>query len=458
MKKFLVRMVIYFCSFIVIVGGVGFVGFNSSQKSFWGAIREDSTPPLEGLNKPQHDPQKPTVAILLGNEITEGLDFTIPFEMFSRTGAFNVYAVAADNKVKSLSGGVDIVPHYTFKELDELLGKKSPDIITIPYITMYRKGSYEPLRQWILQHSNTTFLSICAGSGNLAATGLLDGKSAATHWQTYSALTRQYPNVDWVNGQRYVISDKNIVSSAGISSGIDAVLYMISQKLGEPAAEKVAKDLKYPSYHFLKNPTVEPFNMDWKFSTYLLNNAFQWSKKKIGAMLYNGMEEMALASVFDIYSDSGTTKVFSFSNSGAPIVTKHGLTLVPRYTTSNVPKLDKMIVPGTEAKTLVMETLRDWEEKDIAKEFQFVHSDSIDKFIFEVQLEDLAKQEDIETARHAVKRLEYRADDVQLEGKAFPYETYGNLLLTIMIAMLVAMFLDRRVSKINKATPLNKTV
>ncbi|MDF2962137.1 MAG: glutamine amidotransferase [Paenibacillus sp.] len=444
MKKFLLRLVVYLCSFVVFVGGVGAFGYIGSQKDFYGALRHEPVPSLQGLEKPEYDPKKPTVAVLLGSETTEGLDFMIPYEMLSRTGAFNVYAVAADNNVKSLTGGLDVVPHYSLKEMDQLLGK-SPDIIAIPFMTIYEKAAYEPIREWLLQHSDTTLLSICAGAGNLAATGLLNGKPAATHWQSYGDLSRLYPEVNWKRDRRYVLPDKNIVSSAGVSSGIDAVLYVISQKLGEPIAAKIAKEMNYPSYHFLQDPKVDPFYIDLRFATYVLNNAYQWNKKKAGTLLYNGMEEMALASVFDIYSDSGTTKVFSISSSDAPIVTKHGLRLLPRYTVSNAPKLDKLIVSGTQAKSLAAEDIKNWNQKGNTKELQFVHSDSKDRFIFEVQLEDLAKQEDLQTASHAVKRLEYRADDIHLEGKPFPLETYGNLFLSALIAVLAAFIIDRRV-------------
>ncbi|MFC3885097.1 hypothetical protein ACFOU2_17135 [Bacillus songklensis] len=57
--------------------------------------------------------------------------------------------------------------------------------------------------------------------------------------------------------------------------------------------------------------------------------------------------------------------------------------------------------------------------------------------------EDLAKQEGLFTAKHAVKRLEFRANDIHLE-KTFPLETYGNVLLTGLLALLVAFCIDRR--------------
>ncbi len=440
MKKVFLRLIVYVMSFILFVGGIGVLGFFRSQKDFYLTVRQEPIPSLQGLEKPAYDPKKQTIAVLLGNETTEGSDFSIPYELFSRTEAFNVYAVASDNQVRTLTGGLDVVPHYSFNEMDQLLGK-SPDLIVIPFMTMQDEKKYEPIRAWIQKHAKTTFLTICGGSGNLAATGLLKGKSAASHWQNMVFFPKQFPETKWVDDQRYV-HDGNVVSSAGVSSGIDAVLYMISQKVGEPMAAKIAKEMKYPSYHFVQNPKMDPFDFDLR--TYIMNNAFQWNKTKAGVLLYNGVEEMALASVFDIYADTGTTNVLAISSTEHPVVTKHGLNLIARYVISKAPQLDKLIVPGREAKNLAADDVKQWNENGSAKEVQFVHSDSPDRFIFEVQLEDLAKQEDLLTAEHSVRRLEFRANDIHLEGKAFPLETYSNMLLTSLLALLVAFYIDRR--------------
>jgi AraC family transcriptional regulator, transcriptional activator FtrA len=455
MKRLLVRLVVYVFIFVVFVGGVGFLGLIRSQKDFYAAVRQEPIPSLQGVEKPKYNPNKPTVAVLLGNETTEGSDFMIPYELFSRTGAFNVYAVASDNQVKSLTGGLDVIPHYSFKEMDKLLGK-SPDIIAIPFMTMGDEKKFQPVREWIQKHSKTNLLSICGGSGNLATTGLLKGRSVATHWQNglFGRIEKEYPETNWIWDQRY-IQDGNVVSSAGVSSGIDAVLYVISQRLGEPVAAKIAKEMNYPSYHFVKNPKMDPFDFDLR--TYTLNNAFQWNKKKAGVLLYNGVEEIALASVFDIYSDTGTTKVLPISKSQQPIVSKHGLNMLSRHLISNVPNLDKMIVPGREAKSLAAGDIKKWNEKGNTKEVQFVHSDSPDRFIFEVQLEDLAKQEDLLTAKHAVKRLEFRANDIHLEGKPFPLETYGNLLLVSLLSVLAAFYIDRRFITKKRTSKLKDT-
>ncbi|WCN36259.1 DJ-1/PfpI family protein [Aneurinibacillus uraniidurans] len=446
MKKVLLRLAVYIVSFVVFVGGVGFFQLSRSQNDFYGSVRHESVPSLQGVKVPPYNPNKPTVAVVLGGAgiVTEDFDFLIPYALFSMTGAYNVYAVAPDKNVKSLSGGLDVVPHYSYKELDTLVGK-SPDIIVVPFMPIVDEKEYQPTRAWIQQHSSskTTFLSICGGSGNLADAGLLKGKSATTHWQAMGPLSRKFTDTRWKEDVRYV-HDGNIVTSAGQSAGIDAVLHVISQKVGEPIAAKIAKEMNYPSYHFVKNPKVDPFRMDLKFATYILNGAFHWNKKQMGVLLYNGMDEIALSSIFDSYADTGTTQVLTVSSSDAPITTKHNLTIVARHQISNALELDKMIIPGGNAKSLAAADIKRWSQEGNAKETLFIHSDSPNRYAFEAPLEDLAKQEDLLTAKHAVKRFEYRSSNIHLEGKPLPLGTYGNMLLTSLLAFIVAFYIDRR--------------
>ncbi|KIL38990.1 DJ-1/PfpI family protein [Gordoniibacillus kamchatkensis] len=451
MKKLFLRLAVYILIFVVFIGGVGLYGFNRHQKDFYLNIRHEPVPSLQGANVPEYNLNKPTVAVVLADSMipTEDFDFLIPYTLLSMTDAYNVYAVAPDKNVKSLSGGIDVLPHYTYKELDNLLNK-SPDIIVVPYMPIVDEQKYQPTREWIRQHSGsktTTFLSICGGSQNLADAGLLKGKSATSHWQVLPILMKQYPDTHWKEDVRYV-HDGNTLTSAGQSAGIDAVLHLISQQLGEPVAAKISKEISYPSYRFVQNPKVDhPFYVDLKFATYWLNLGFHWSKKQMGVLLYNGMEELALSSIFDSYGDTGTTQILTVSSSNAPISTKHHLNILARHQISNAPKLDKMIIPGGDAKSLAAAEIRLWSEKGNAEETLLIHSDSPNRYVFEAPLEDLAKQEDLLTAKHAVKRFEYRANGIHLEGKPLPLGTYSDMLLTGLLALLVAFYLDRQFMK-----------
>ncbi|MFC5449351.1 DJ-1/PfpI family protein [Paenibacillus aestuarii] len=442
MKLFL-RMIIFVILFVIFFGGSGAYGYIHSNHGYWLPTRPTPMPALSNVSIPEHNPNKPTVAVLLSDPTTEVFDFMVPYEMFAMTESYNVYAVAPDKNVKTLSGGLDLLPHYSFDELDRLLGK-SPDLIVIPAMPMVDEAKYKPVREWIQKHADTKLISICAGGLNLADTGLLKGKEAITDWKSFDYHeTDKYPDTKWRRDVRYVV-DGNIVSSAALTSGIDAILYVISQQLGEPMAEKIAKELNYPFYSFVKNPQVDPYHVDRTELVFTLNQAFHWNKKSAGVLLYNGMDDGTLTTIFDTYAASGTTKLSTISDSQQPIVTKYHLNLVTRYQMTNAPKLDRLFVPGVEAETLAAADVKKWIEQGDHVAPEFIHSGSAGRFMFDAPLEDLAKQEDVLTAKYGAKRLEYRATHLNLKGNPFSYEAFSTPVLLILAALLITLWIDRR--------------
>ncbi len=365
--------------------------------------------------------------------------------MFALTGKYNVFSVAPDLGIKSLTGGLDVIPHYSFADMDQMLGK-SLDIIVIPFMPIMDEKKYAPVREWIRKHSSekTILLSICNGAENLANTGLLNGKSAATHWGDIGRLIKSYPEIQWVKDQRYV-SQGNIVSSAGLTSGMDATLYVISQQLGEAAAKQVANELQYPSYHYVNEPKMEPFTAGLSDITYILNQSYQWNKAKAGVLLYPGADELDLSAAFDTYGASGTTTTLTISREHQPIVTKHGLNLVARYQMNEVPSLSKMIVVGPQAETIAAEDIGQWKQLNNNTELLLLHKNMQGRFAMEPAFEDLSKQEDVMTAKFAAKRLEYRATDhLQLEGAHFSKESFGVPIILAVLSLLAGYFLNRR--------------
>ncbi|TVX96665.1 DJ-1/PfpI family protein [Cohnella terricola] len=442
--KAVLRIMIYLIVFVVVLGGTGAIGFIHTMNAGM-SVYDKTSPKLADVQVPKYEANKPTVAVLLANEVTEVFDFLVPYEMFAMTEAYNVYGVAPDRGIKSLTGGLDVVPHYSFEEMDAMLGR-NPDIIVIPFMPILDEKKYAPVREWIRKHSGakTTLISICNGAENLADTGLLNGKTAATHWGDINRLIKKYPDTQWVKDQRYV-PQGHIVSSAGLTSGIDATLYVISQQLGEAAAKKVAKEMNYPSYDYVTNPQMKPFVAGLSDITYVLNNAFQWNKVKAGVLLYNGADELDLSAAFDTYAASGTTITLTVSSTNEPIVTKHGLNLVARYQINNVPKLAKMIVVGADADAAAAEDINQWKNSGNNAKLLFLHRDAADRFAMDPAFEDLARQEDIQTAKFAAKRLEYRATDhLKLEGRSFSLEAFGIPILLGVLSLLVAFFIDRR--------------
>lgn len=442
--KTVFRIVIYVIVCVIVVGGAGAAGFIHTMNAGMSTY-DKSIPLFKNVELPEYEASKPTVAVLLANDVTEVFDFLVPYEMFAMTGGYNVYSVAPDREVKSLTGGLDVIPHYSFSELDAMLGK-SPDIIVIPYMPILNEEKYAPVRAWIQKHSGTetTLLSICNGAENLADTGLLNGKSAATHWGDINRLIGKYPDIQWVKDRRYV-PQGNIVSSAGLTSGIDATLYVIAQQLGEPSAAKVATEMNYPSYAYVNNPQMEPFVPGLSDITYVLNNAYQWNKVKTGVLLYNGVDELDLSAAFDTYSASGTTTTLTVSSVNEPIVTKHGLNLIARYQMKNVPKLAKMIVVGSDAETTASDDIKQWNNSGSSAKLLLLHHNAENRFAMDPAFEDLSNQEDVGTAKFAAKRLEYRATDhLKLEGNSFSLEAFGVPILLGALSLIITFFIDRR--------------
>ncbi|MEU0496167.1 DJ-1/PfpI family protein [Mycobacterium sp. NPDC006124] len=85
-------------------------------------------------------------------------------------------------------------------------------------------------------------VSICAGAFPLAATGLLDGRRAATHWKLARELAARFPRVA-VDAAALFVTDGTFVTSAGVTAGIDLALSLIEHDHGPAVARDVARDL-----------------------------------------------------------------------------------------------------------------------------------------------------------------------------------------------------------------------
>src|SRR6185436_15025681 len=110
-----------------------------------------------------------------------------------------------------------------------------PDIIVIPGQIMPGSagafgGGSDRLIAWIkeqAQHTGITIMSVCVGVYILANTGLLANRRATTHWAAIrDGIQKQYPDIRFVKNKRFV-ADGNIITTGGVTSGIDGALYLV---------------------------------------------------------------------------------------------------------------------------------------------------------------------------------------------------------------------------------------
>ncbi|WP_149183632.1 GlxA family transcriptional regulator [Streptomyces sp. TRM49041] len=87
--------------------------------------------------------------------------------------------------------------------------------------------------------------SMCIGAFTLAATGLLDGHRATTHWQYAAELARRHPHIE-VDGTVLFIDNGNLITSAGVAAGLDLCLHLVRTDLGAAHAAATARRIVLP--------------------------------------------------------------------------------------------------------------------------------------------------------------------------------------------------------------------
>ena len=182
------------------------------------------------------------------------LDFSGPYEVFSRTrtkpgiesrknndsAPFNVFTISKLQQTIRVSGGLKVLADYDFK------GSPKVDILLIPggLGTRSLLQSKETI-SWILDTAEGASLltSVCTGSLLLARAGLLKNKKATTHWGALELLKNVSPSTKILKDRRVV--DDGIITSAGVSSGIDMAFQVVAKLFGDDVAADTAKYIEY---------------------------------------------------------------------------------------------------------------------------------------------------------------------------------------------------------------------
>jgi transcriptional regulator GlxA family with amidase domain len=190
------------------------------------------------------------VAILIFDDV-EVLDFCGPFEVLStarparktndEARLFEVVTIAEEDRTIRCRGGLLVQPHHT------IVAHPVLDILVVPggWGTR-RERRNDRLLDWIVEQDRGTEItaSVCTGAFLLAERGLLDGRRATTHWASIAWMRQQYPDVLMVEDER-VVDAGHIVTSAGVSAGIDMALHLVSRLHGRETAGWTARRMEY---------------------------------------------------------------------------------------------------------------------------------------------------------------------------------------------------------------------
>ena len=203
---------------------------------------------------------KLNVGILMFDGV-EVLDFAGPFEVFSRTrlvpgvesrrsdasAPFRVFTVTRNGETVTATGDLQLTPRYSFQTSPPI------DLLVVPggYGTRALLRDRETL-DWIRTTAARAkkVTSVCTGSLLLAQAGLLDGRRATTHWGALDLLQEisdaREADISIQRELRFV--DDGIITSAGVSAGIDMALHVVEQVCGASVAAETAHYMDYKGF------------------------------------------------------------------------------------------------------------------------------------------------------------------------------------------------------------------
>jgi transcriptional regulator GlxA family with amidase domain len=181
-------------------------------------------------------------------EGVELLDFAGPGEVFGAASgfgadrqarAFNVYTMAV-SKEPLTSRFVKVLPAYGIDDAPE------PDIIVIPGGSTGALLDNPKFMAWLktTQAKAEVTLTVCTGAFTVAKLGLLDGKQVTTFYGAIDELRRETPKATVIDGRRFV-DNGSIITTAGVSAGIDGALHTVARLLGRAVADQTARYMEY---------------------------------------------------------------------------------------------------------------------------------------------------------------------------------------------------------------------
>lgn len=191
------------------------------------------------------------VAILVFDGV-EALDLAGPFEVFTTASRmqqrsapqapplFEVSCVARTHQPIQARAGMGVLPSHNFADAPVA------DLLIVPGGVVDQAMQCPESLAWIAgAHPNTQITaSVCTGAFLLAASGVLQSGPVTTHWEDLADLTRQFPPLDVRSGVRWVDQGR-IVTSGGISAGIDMSLHLVARLASETLALRTAHQMEF---------------------------------------------------------------------------------------------------------------------------------------------------------------------------------------------------------------------
>lgn len=178
------------------------------------------------------------VAVLVFDGVQD-IDYGGPMEVFGQSGA-TIFTVAAGRAPIHSVYGITITPDFDIDNAPEA------DVLIVPGGNVSAVTRNPKVMDWLRRRSGEvrTVLSVCTGAFIAGQAGLLDGATSTTIAGATGLLAKMFPKTQVVVDRRYT-DDGHIVTTAGLSAGIDGALHVIERELGPQRAADIARGIEY---------------------------------------------------------------------------------------------------------------------------------------------------------------------------------------------------------------------
>jgi transcriptional regulator GlxA family with amidase domain len=191
------------------------------------------------------------VSILVFDAV-EALDFAGPYEVFTTASRvhgrthpdaatlFDVSCVSREGQPIQARAGLRVLPEHSFAD------NPACNVLIVPGGVVDAAMADPATLEWISRTSGQSQItaSVCTGAFLLAASGVLRSGRVTTHWEDVADLRTQFPALTVIEGPRW-IDNGALLTSAGISAGIDMSLHLVARLAGQALAERTARQMDY---------------------------------------------------------------------------------------------------------------------------------------------------------------------------------------------------------------------
>jgi len=186
------------------------------------------------------------IGIYIYNQ-AEVLDFSGPFEVFSTASRvcegsmpFNVFLVGQSGETVTARAGYKVIPDYGFHNHPEI------DVLIVVGGVHSGEMNKPDVIEWVSSQSKKSKIvaSVCTGAFLLAKAKVLQVEKVTTHWEDIPDLRTMFPDLEVIEGVRWV-DEGELITSGGISAGIDMSLHLVGKLYDTALAEKTARQMEF---------------------------------------------------------------------------------------------------------------------------------------------------------------------------------------------------------------------